>query len=209
MFAELLNRFSSSQHGQQAAALLAQQGWSPAQQQQIFGAALPAAANALHMQTQGSSQPALSLFNIFGGHPGRQFLLGAVAGLFRGDGVVGSVGDGAMGMVSGHMAEVLAQRLGMSPQLAGNVTAALTPMITHFVYENLLSHPDVMQQHGAHPGVAAAAIGGGGVGAMLAGLMGGGDANKVAGDVGFGWKPDASPNFGGGGYNDPSGKKGW
>lgn len=149
MFAELLSMFHQSPQGQNAFGALSQQGWSPEQSQQILGAAMPAAANAMHMATQGHPEPAVGLFNIFGGHAGSEFLLGAVAGVLRGDGLFGGVKDGFMGMLGGHIAEVIAQRTGMNPQMAGQVAAALTPFLAHYVHERLTGHPAVQQQFGA------------------------------------------------------------
>ena len=43
------------------------------------------AASGLQKQTSGCAD-AVGLFNIFGGHSGREFLMGAVTGLLKGDG---------------------------------------------------------------------------------------------------------------------------
>jgi hypothetical protein len=188
MFAELLNMFHMSPQGQNAMGVLQQQGWSPDQTQQILGAALPAAANGMHMATQGHPEPAVGLFNIFGGHAGGEFLTGAITGLLRGDGIFGSFKDGAMGMIGGHIAEVIAQRTGMNPQMAGQVAAALSPFIMHYAHERLSSHPAVQQQFGAAPG------GGGGFTPAFAPQGGGG-----------GFTPQGAGGFGGGGGFTPQG----
>jgi hypothetical protein len=151
MFNDLFSTFYQSQQGQNAWNVLQQRGYSPAQAQQIFGSALPAAAEALTRAGQSSQEPALGVFDLFGGHSGAEFLTGAIGGLLRGDGFVGSLEDGAMGMVGGHIAEVLAQRLGMNQRLAGEVAALVTPFIVHYAYERLSSHPAVVQQYGQSP----------------------------------------------------------
>src|SRR4051812_3285812 len=103
MFKELLSGFLSSSQGQSALGTLTQQGYSADDAQSLLGHAIPAAAHAMHKQTEGHAEPAVGLFNIFGGHAGRSFLEGAIAGLIRGDGFIGSLEDGGMGMISGHI----------------------------------------------------------------------------------------------------------
>jgi hypothetical protein len=151
LFNDMLNAFFQSQQGQNAFGVLQQRGYNPAQAQQILGSAVPAAAEAMARASQGNQQPALGIFDIFGGHAGAEFLTGAIGGLLRGDGLVGSLEDGAMGMVGGHIAEVLAQRLGMNQRMAGEVAALVTPFIVHYAHERLSGHPAVVQQYGQSP----------------------------------------------------------
>jgi hypothetical protein len=151
MFGELLSMFHGSQQGQNAMSALMQRGYTPDQAQQIMGAATQGAAQGFHNATAGQGEPALGLFNIFGGHSGAEFLTGAIAGFLRGDGFVGSLGDGAMGMVGGHVAEVIAQRTGLNQRVAGEVAAVVTPFIAHYAHEKLSNHPSVVAQHGQSP----------------------------------------------------------
>jgi hypothetical protein len=135
----------------QAMQALGQRGYDPGQATAILNAAAPAAANAMAQQTQGHPEPALGLFNIFGGHAFAEFLTGAVTGLLRGDGVVGSLEDGGMGMIGGHIAEVVAQRVGVNQRVAGEIAAIATPFIVHYVHEHISGHPSVVAQHGHSP----------------------------------------------------------
>ncbi len=142
MFAELLKEFASSEHGQNALGAL-QQKFPDLDSQQIMDSAVPAAAQAMHKVTAGHAQPHVGLFNMLGGHAGRSFLAGAVAGLIRGDGIMGSLKDGVMGTLGGHVAEYLAQETGLDPQVASEVAALLTPFITHYAHDKLSTHPDI------------------------------------------------------------------
>lgn len=141
MFEQMLSEFTGSTQGQNALAALQQKGFSPQAAYGLLGHAVPAATEAMHTATAGHQEPALGLFNIFGGHAGREFLTGAVAGLLRGDGLVGSLEDGGIGMISGHVAEVIALRTGMNQAVAGEVAAAVTPFIVHYAHDKLSGHP--------------------------------------------------------------------
>lgn len=153
MFAELLSMFHTSPQGQGAMQALQNQGMDPQHFPALMNMAMPAAANAMHQAAANGhpTEPTLGLFNILGGHAGTDFLTGAVAGLLRGDGFMGSIQDGLMGMVGGHIAEVVAQRTGMNQQAAGQIAAVLTPFVVHYVHERLSSHPTVTAQHGYAP----------------------------------------------------------
>ena len=150
MFSELLSLFHGSSHAQNATAVLQQQGVPEDQIQGILDAALHGAARGMHAQTEGHAEPALGLFNIFGGHSGREFLLGATAGLLRGEGLWGAAKDGAMGMITGHVAEVIAQRTGMNQEMAGQLAAVVTPFVVHYAHEKLGDHAAVTAVHGHH-----------------------------------------------------------
>ncbi len=137
MFDQILSEFASSPQAQAALAALQAQGHSPETAQALLGHGLSAAAESMSAQTAGQAQPTESLWNIFGGHSGREFLLGLTAGIARGDGIFGSLQDGAMGLVAGHVGEVLGQRAGLDPATAGSAAAAMTPFILQFVHEKL------------------------------------------------------------------------
>lgn len=95
----------------------------------------------MHAQTEGHAEPAVGLFNIFGGHAGGSFLTGMLAGLVKGDGFGGSIKDGMLSMMTGHIADVLAPRLGVDAQTASRIAAAITPFISQFAHDRLSSHP--------------------------------------------------------------------
>jgi hypothetical protein len=139
MFEQLLSQFTSSPQGQGALAALQKQGISPDEARDLIEKSLPGAAASFSRQTEGQPQPHVSLFNIFGGHAGRNFLAGLVAGIARGDGVVGSLEDGAVGVLGGHLVEYLADEVGLDGDKASTVGAALAPFIAHFIHEKLAS----------------------------------------------------------------------
>jgi hypothetical protein len=141
MFKELLSGFLTSDHGQNALGALQQQGIEGADAESLLNHATHAAAHSMHEQTKGHAEPAVGIFNIFGGHAGRSFLMGAVAGLMRGDGIMGAIKDGGMGMIGGHIAEVIAERSGLDPSTAATVSAAITPFILGYAHERLAEHP--------------------------------------------------------------------
>jgi len=140
MIEQMMSGFVQSQQGQQAMQALARKGFSAQQVQQVMQHAGPAASHSLTKQTAGHPEPAVGLFNIFGGHAGREFLLGAVTGLLSGDGVIGAVKDGGLSMLTGHLAEYLAPKLGIDAATAGSIAAVLTPFIGHYVHDHLGKH---------------------------------------------------------------------
>jgi len=137
MFEEILKDFTSSSHGQGALAALAQNGFSPEQAQNLINGALPAAAASFTQQTAGSAHPHIGLFNLFGGHAAKDFFAGLVAGVVRGDGISGSLKDGAVGVLVGHLTEYFADSAGMDGATAGAVAAAVAPFIAGFVHQEI------------------------------------------------------------------------
>jgi hypothetical protein len=141
MFQELLSGFLSSEHGANALGALQKQGYSGDDAQNLLTTALPHAATAMHEQTASHADPAAGMFSLFGGHAGRDFLLGAVAGLMRGDGFTAALGDGAMGAIGGRIAEGLASSLGLDPSVAAGLASTITPFIVHYAHDHLSKHP--------------------------------------------------------------------
>ncbi len=137
MFESLLSEFTSSKQAQDATAALASKGYSPADAEKFIAEALPAAKEAMEQQTASHPKPEVGLFNLFGGHAGKEFLIGLTEGIVRGDGVVGSFEDGGMSMIAGHIAEVIAPRLNISAETAGDVAAVVAPFIFHYAHEKL------------------------------------------------------------------------
>jgi uncharacterized membrane protein YeaQ/YmgE (transglycosylase-associated protein family) len=137
MFDDMLSGFMNSQQGRDALTALQKQGIPAGEAQNLLNHAVPAAAESMKQATAGQSDPAVGLFNIFGGHSGRSFLEGMVAGLVRGDGLVGSLEDGGMGMIGGHVAEVIAQRTGMDSSRASMIASVATPFIVHYIHTKL------------------------------------------------------------------------
>jgi hypothetical protein len=143
MFDQLFSMFSSSRQGQGAYQQLMAQGYSQPQAVGMLQAALPAAAQA--MQRSGgqpgafpgapNAQSGPSLFNLGGSHYAQNFITGAVSGMLRGDGLVGSAVDGMQAVVGGHVAEVIGARFGLSTRVAGAAGAVITPWLIDFLWE--------------------------------------------------------------------------
>lgn len=139
MFDDMLSGFINSAQGQNALAALQKHGIGLTEAKNVLANAVPAAAAAMKNATAGHQDPAVGLFDLFGGHAGRSFLEGMVAGLVRGDGVVGALEDGGMGLVGGHIAEVLAQKMNINSGRASMIASVATPFIVHYIHGKLSS----------------------------------------------------------------------
>lgn len=137
MFEELLSEFAGSEHAANALNALQAKGFSPDDAQNLLNEALPAAREAMESNAQNQAQPEVGLFNLFGGHAGKEFLIGLTEGIVRGDGFKGSLEDGGISLIAGHIGEVIAPRLNLSPDVAGDAAAAVAPFIVRFAHEKL------------------------------------------------------------------------
>ena len=68
-----------------------------------------------------------------GEHAGKSFFSAFASGLVRGDGFLKSLVDGGEGVMSGRVAESLAERAGLDPSTASAVAAAATPYVVGFL----------------------------------------------------------------------------
>lgn len=118
----IVSEFLGSEHGQGAANALAAQGISPDDAQTFLTHA--ATAGAEHVEEQGGG--------LLGEHAGKSFFSAFAAGLVKGDGLIGSLKDGAEGMLVGRITEALASRAGLDPSTASAVAAAATPFVASF-----------------------------------------------------------------------------
>lgn len=144
MFQDLLSGFLASSQGQNALSALQSKGYSPEDATGFLEHGVAAAAESMETQGAAHTQPEIGIFNLFGGHAGREFLAGAVAGIMRGDGIVGSLEDGGMGLIAGHVAEVIASRTSIDAGTAGTIAAVVTPFIVHYAHDKLSSHPSIL-----------------------------------------------------------------
>lgn len=124
---EIVGGFFQSSHGQQALGALGAQGISPEAATQFLGHATEAAAMHVHEHHESSG--------LLGAHPGKSFFAAFAAGLIKGDGVLGALEDGAMGVVTGRITEALMDRAGLDSDTASVVAAAATPYITSYLKE--------------------------------------------------------------------------
>lgn len=126
---ELTRTFLASEHGQQALAALTQQGISEDDATTMLGHAAQAGADHVHDHAESSG--------ILGEHPGRNFFAAFAAGLVKGDSVTDALEDGAAGVLTAKVTEVLCDKLGLDPNTAATVAATATPYVMGFLREHL------------------------------------------------------------------------
>ena len=122
-FSELAQEFLGSEHGQGALNALAAQGVSSDDAQTYLTHAV--AAGGEHVEEHGAG--------LLGDHPGKSFFAAFAAGLVKGDGIFGSLEDGAEGVLTGRVAEAIANRAGIDPATAATIAAAATPYVRAFL----------------------------------------------------------------------------
>lgn len=191
MLDQLFTMFSSSRQGQGALQQLMSQGYTQQQANGMLQAALPAAAHAMRGAAPGTGGQSLgaSLMNIGHSNYAQNFLVGAVSGLLRGEGLMGSAVDGLQAVVGGHVAQVIATRFGLPSRVAGAVGAVITPWMIDFLWEKM--------QGGGASGFNLDALMSGGA-PVAAGVAGLGMAGATYGALGAG-----APSYGGG-FGPPS-----
>jgi hypothetical protein len=126
---ELIGKFLASEHGAQATQALQQQGVSADDAQTYLTHAAQAVTD--HVNEHASSG------GLLGDHPGKSFFAAFAAGLLKGDGVMGALGDGAEGVVTGRVAEALAEKAGLDTGTAATLAAAATPYVMAFMKQHL------------------------------------------------------------------------
>jgi hypothetical protein len=126
----LLNKFLASAHGQNAAAALAGQGFGDDDTQSILTHSITA--GAAHVEQAHKDNGGL-----LGNHAGKSFFAAFASGLIKGDGVFGSLEDGAVGVVQGRIVELLTAQMGMDSAAADAAAAATAPYVLSFLREHL------------------------------------------------------------------------
>jgi hypothetical protein len=124
--ASLVNTFLQSTHGQSAASALSAQGYGGNDVQQILNHSM--SAGAAHVE---------QAHNAGGGHGGMSFFAAFASGLIKGDGVFGSLEDGAVGVIEGKIVSLLTARMGMDSTAATAAAAATAPYVLAFLREHL------------------------------------------------------------------------
>ena len=117
--------FTSSSHGRAAKDALAEQGIVGEDADNVIQHA--AAAAHAHVEEHAQST------GILGAHPGKSFFAAFAAGLLKGDGVFGSIGDGAEGVIAGRIAEAIAATAGIDSSKASTAAAAVPPFLVSFL----------------------------------------------------------------------------
>src|SRR4051812_1597889 len=124
----LFAEFIGSEHGQGAAQALAAQGISPDDAQSYLAHATEVG----HAHVEDHA-------GLLGEHPGRSFFAAFAAGIVKGDGILGALGDGLEGVLTGRVAEAVAEKFGIDPGTASSVAAAATPYLAAFLKSKLSS----------------------------------------------------------------------
>jgi hypothetical protein len=124
-----ISDFTSSSHGRDAMDALAQNGIVGQDAENVIQHA--AAAAHAHVEEHAQST------GILGAHPGKSFFAAFAAGLLKGDGVFGSIADGAEGVISGRIAEAIATKAGLDSSMASTAAAAVTPFLVSFLKSKL------------------------------------------------------------------------
>ena len=123
---ELFQQFIGSSHGQHALAALSAQGISGDDAQKYLQHATEAAH--AHVEEQAG---------ILGNHPGKSFFAAFAAGLVKGDGLLGALEDGGEGVITGRIAEYIADKAGIDSGTASTIAAAATPYVWSFIKQHL------------------------------------------------------------------------
>jgi hypothetical protein len=120
----LLTTFLASPHGQQAASALQAQGFNPNDVQQILNHSVSAGQE--HVDAAAPPH-----------HTGLSFLSAFASGLVKGDGVFGSLEDGAAGVIETRIVAKLTGNMGMNSAAASAAAAAAAPYVLSFLREHL------------------------------------------------------------------------
>jgi hypothetical protein len=128
--ASLVSSFAGSAQGREAAAALARQGFDPRQVQQILHHATSAGAAHVEQHHKDSG-------GLLGNHAGLSFFAAFASGIIKGDGVLGSLEDGAIGVVTGRIAEALTAQMGIDSKLADAAAAASAPYVMGFLKKHI------------------------------------------------------------------------
>lgn len=126
---QLVSSFLNSEHGKGALSALGQQGIGAGDAQTYLSHAVAAAHD--HVHDQAESQ------GLLGGHPGRSFFAAFAMGLVKGDGLKGALEDGAAGVITAKITEVLCDRAGLDSNTASMIAATATPYIMGFLRQHL------------------------------------------------------------------------
>ena len=118
-----VSEFLNSEHGQAAVSALSAQGLDADAAQQMLTVGAEAAHT--HVETEGAG--------LLGEHVGKSFLAAFAAGIVKGDGIMGALGDGLEGILGAKVTEALAERAGLDPGMASTVAAAATPYLVSFI----------------------------------------------------------------------------
>ena len=125
----MISGFLQSAQGKDALSALEGQGITGADAEAALGHATTAV-------TQHASE-AHSGGGLLGEHATRNFFAALASGIVKGDGLLGALEDGALGVITGRVTEALVERAGMDGGTASTVAAAVTPQVVAFVKSHI------------------------------------------------------------------------
>ena len=126
----LVHGFLKSEHGQQAASALGDQGFDDSQVRDILHHSVHAGAKHVEEHHKASG-------GLLGEHAGLSFFAAFASGIIKGDGVVGALEDGMAGVVLGRITEALQEKMGLDSTAADAAAAATAPYVVAFLKEHL------------------------------------------------------------------------
>lgn len=126
---DLVQKFLGSSHGAQAKQALLDQGMSDDEATSFLSTATEAGAQHVHDHAESNG--------FLGEHPGRNFFAAFAAGIVKGDGVLGSLGDGFEGALVGRITEAVCNKTGMDSNVASTAAAAAAPFVASFLKQHL------------------------------------------------------------------------
>lgn len=126
----LIKKFIGSEHGQNAQAALSDAGISDDQMQDVLSTVAQAGVDHVEQTHKDNG-------GLLGEHAGLSFFAAFASGIVKGDGVLGSLEDGAGGVVVGRIAQALQDKLGYDSGTATAAAAAAAPYIVAFLKQHL------------------------------------------------------------------------
>lgn len=125
----IINEFIHSNEGRQAAGALAEAGIEQSKIGEILHHA--ARAGIEHIEADAAKG------GILGEHAGMSFFAAFASGLLKGDGMVGSLEDGAAGIVVGRIAEAITASVDIDSGLVDTAAAATAPYVMAYMKRHL------------------------------------------------------------------------
>jgi hypothetical protein len=125
----IIHSFLHSTEGRQAAGALESAGFEQSQISQILHHA--AHAGIQHIEADAAKG------GILGEHAGMSFFAAFASGLLKGDGMMGSLEDGAAGIVVGRITETLTSAVGLDSGMADAAAAATAPYVMAYLKKHL------------------------------------------------------------------------
>ena len=136
MIQELLNEFMSSPHGAAAMQeLQSTHGLSATDAESALTAATHGASEGLQGGSVGGASPLEGLLGSLGGSGAGNAITGALSSVLHGGGLKAALEGGVEGVIGGKIAEAVAKRTGIDPNVARTAAAAITPYVVRFIEE--------------------------------------------------------------------------